>query len=282
MTVHDLSGPWPAFTTRAANVGKLATERALAASAPVVDTRHILAGIVDEQDGVAAVVLRELGVGPAQIDAWLPRSEPDDDLGRVARIDPESALETVGIELDAVRARTDAQFGEGALGPVAANPPPGETVIALYGATKDEALNLGHNYIGTEHQLLAFTAPPGSAGVRHLGELGVDPTAVRGRVLETVARFHVAIDDDRYRVLADRQRALRALVDELDLEPRRAGRPIIAELDHAVWQQWAALYPNPSESMSDDAVRATFLDGIAAAVDDAVAALDRAGIAAPG
>ena len=279
MSVNDLSVPWPHFTTRAANVGKLATERAAATSAPVVDTRHILAAIVDEHDGLAAVVLRELGVAGDQVEAWLAGSEPDDDLGRVTRIDPGTALGSIGIELDAIRARAEATFGEGALGPVATNPPPGEAATALYLATRDEAINLGHNYIGTEHQLLAFTAPEGSIGERHLRELGADPTVVRGRVLETVARFHVAIDDDRYRQLTDRRAALRSQVDELDVDQRRLGRPIMARLEHEIWQQWAALYPNPSESMSDDEVRATFLDGIAVAIERAGADLDRAGIA---
>ncbi len=70
-------------TARPWNVGMLATARAKAAGDPVVDTRHILYGLVAESDGVSGVVLREFGLDTSTLETWSERAGPDDDISRV-------------------------------------------------------------------------------------------------------------------------------------------------------------------------------------------------------
>jgi methylenetetrahydrofolate dehydrogenase (NADP+) / methenyltetrahydrofolate cyclohydrolase len=53
---------------------------------------------------------------------------------------------------------------------------------------QEEALQLNHNYIGTEHLLLGLTRASDTAALRVLGDLGVEPEAIRSRVESTIAR----------------------------------------------------------------------------------------------
>jgi ATP-dependent Clp protease ATP-binding subunit ClpC len=52
--------------------------------------------------------------------------------------------------------------------------------------SQDEAMTLGHDYIGTEHLLLALLAEGEGVGVQALGGIGVDPAALRTTVLDRV------------------------------------------------------------------------------------------------
>ena len=52
-----------------------------------------------------------------------------------------------------------------------------------------EALQLGHNYVGTEHILLALFADPASLGFAILDRLGATYDDVRGRVIEKLSGF---------------------------------------------------------------------------------------------
>lgn len=56
-------------------------------------------------------------------------------------------------------------------------------------AAVSEAINLGHNYIGTEHLLLAFYQEPNSFGTQILVELGGDEATIRADVLGAIAAF---------------------------------------------------------------------------------------------
>jgi ATP-dependent Clp protease ATP-binding subunit ClpA len=82
----------------------------------------------------------------------------------------------------------------------AALPPPAEEVPALIPfdqqtrkvleLTSREALRLGHNYIGTEHILLALLEREGSGGV--LSGLGIDKAAVQARLAAALAAIQAA------------------------------------------------------------------------------------------
>jgi ATP-dependent Clp protease ATP-binding subunit ClpA len=50
-----------------------------------------------------------------------------------------------------------------------------------------EALQLGHNYIGTEHMLLGLVRESNDEAVQILSGLGVDPAQLRDRVLELIS-----------------------------------------------------------------------------------------------
>lgn len=61
-----------------------------------------------------------------------------------------------------------------------------DRVRTLLAMAQKEAIRLHHQYVGTEHILLGLIGDAGSEAVRILGELGVQPAAVRASVHETV------------------------------------------------------------------------------------------------
>ena len=121
------------FTDRARRVVVLAQEEARMLSHNYIGTEHILLGLIHEGEGVAA-----------------------------------KALESLNISLEAVRAQVEEIIGQGQQAPSGHIPftPRAKKVLEL---SLREALQLGHNYIGTEHILLGDPTPfriPGQ-GDRH-------------------------------------------------------------------------------------------------------------------
>ena len=135
------------FTDKARRVVVLAQEEARRLGHTQIGTEHILLGLLREEDGSAAQALESLGVG-----------------------------------LEAARARVEADAGRGSgqSGHIPFTPEAKRTLeLSLR-----EALQLGENYIDTEHILLGLVRDPSSPGARVLAELGGTPEAVRQRVLE--------------------------------------------------------------------------------------------------
>src|SRR5207249_4450241 len=108
------------FTDRARRVVVLAQEEARMLNHNYIGTEHILLGLIHEGEGVAA-----------------------------------KALESLGISLDAVRHQVEEIIGQGQTPPTGHIPftPRAKKVLEL---SLREALQLGHNYIGTEHILLGL------------------------------------------------------------------------------------------------------------------------------
>jgi len=108
------------FTDRARRVVVLAQEEARMLNHNYIGTEHILLGLIHEGEGVAA-----------------------------------KALESLGISLDAVREQVQEIIGQGQQAPSGHIPftPRAKKVLEL---SLREALQLGHNYIGTEHILLGL------------------------------------------------------------------------------------------------------------------------------
>jgi hypothetical protein len=108
------------FTDRARRVVVLAQEEAKMLNHNYIGTEHILLGLIHEGEGVAA-----------------------------------KALESLGISLDAVREQVQDIIGQGQQQPTGHIPftPRAKKVLEL---SLREALQLGHNYIGTEHILLGL------------------------------------------------------------------------------------------------------------------------------
>lgn len=138
------SGAMTRFTPRARNVVVLAAEEARRSGHEAVDTEHLLLGVLHE--GLAADVLGSFGVG-----------------------------------LDDVRGRVEAIVGRSDQVP-SGNLPFTTGAKKVLDASLPEALRLGHNYIGTEHVLLALGAHPG-IGAQVLMEVGADPGRVRAEVV---------------------------------------------------------------------------------------------------
>jgi hypothetical protein len=112
-----------------------------------IGTEHFVLGLLGEGDGVAARALESLGVG----------------------------LQPARDRLEADPAREQDQRAHLPFTP--------EAKRTLEFSLR-EALQLGHDYIGTEHILLALVRDSATAGARMLTELGATPEAVRQRVLE--------------------------------------------------------------------------------------------------
>ena len=136
------------FTDRARRVVVLAQEEARLLKHNYIGTEHVLLGLIHEGEGVAA-----------------------------------KALEQLGISLDAVRVEVEAIIGNGASSPSGHIPftPRAKKVLEL---SLREALQLGHNYIGTEHILLGLIREGQGVAAQVLAKLGADLASVRRKVIE--------------------------------------------------------------------------------------------------
>ena len=141
------------FTDRARRVVVLAQEEARMLSHNYIGTEHILLGLIHEGEGVAA-----------------------------------KALESLDISLEAVRAQVEDIIGQGQQAPSGHIPftPRAKKVLEL---SLREALQLGHNYIGTEHILLGLIREGEGVAAQVLVKLGADLNRVRQQVIQLVQGF---------------------------------------------------------------------------------------------
>src|SRR5690625_3171423 len=118
-----------------------------------IGTEHILLGLIHEGDGVAA-----------------------------------KALESLNISLEAVRAQVQEIIGEGQQAPTGHIPftPRAKKVLEL---SLREALQLGHNYIGTEHILLGLIREGEGIAAQVLTKLGADLARVRQQVNQLLTGY---------------------------------------------------------------------------------------------
>jgi ATP-dependent Clp protease ATP-binding subunit ClpC len=142
------------FTDRARRVLVLAQEEARLLNHGFIGTEHILLGLIHEGEGLAA-----------------------------------KALESLGISLEAVREKVEETIGPaGSTGPSASPPftPRAKKVLEL---SLREALQLGHNYIGTEHILLGLVREGEGVAAQVLVSLGADLPRVRQKVIQLVSGY---------------------------------------------------------------------------------------------
>src|SRR6202050_1430260 len=139
------------FTDRARRVAVLAQEEARMLNHDYIGTEHILLGLIREGGGVAA-----------------------------------KALESLGISLEAVRQQVGEIIGQGQQASSGHIPftPRAKKVLEL---SLREALQLGHNYIGTEHILLGLIREGDGVAAQVLVKLGADPSRIRQQVIQLLA-----------------------------------------------------------------------------------------------
>ena len=139
------------FTDRARRVVVLAQEEARLLNHNYIGTEHILLGLIHEHEGVAA-----------------------------------KALESLDISLESVRGQVEEIIGQGAKPPGGHIPftPRAKRVLEL---SLREALQLGHNYIGTEHILLGLIREGEGVAAQVLVRLGADLARVREQVVHLLA-----------------------------------------------------------------------------------------------
>ncbi|MFU0805592.1 MAG: ATP-dependent Clp protease ATP-binding subunit [Pseudoclavibacter caeni] len=141
------------FTDRARRVVVLAQEEAKMLNHNYIGSEHLLLGLLHEGEGVAA-----------------------------------KSLEQVGVTLEEAREQVEDIIGVGQQPPTGHIPftPRGKKVLEL---SFREALQLGHNYVGTEHILLGLIREGEGVAVQVLVKLGVDLGQLRQIVVQQLAGY---------------------------------------------------------------------------------------------
>jgi Clp amino terminal domain, pathogenicity island component len=138
------------FTDRARRVVVLAQEEARMLNHNYIGTEHLLLGVIHEGEGVAA-----------------------------------RTLESLGISLEAVRREVVEIIGRGQQAPSGHIPFTPQAKKALELSLR-EALQLGHDYIGTEHILLGLIRQGDGVAAQVLVKLGADLNGVRQQVIQVL------------------------------------------------------------------------------------------------
>ena len=141
------------FTDRARRVVVLAQEEARMLNHNYIGTEHLLLGLIHEGEGVAA-----------------------------------KALDSMGITLSSAREQVQDIIGPGQQAPSGHIPFTPRAKKVLEHSLR-EALQLGHNYIGTEHILLGIIRAGEGVASQVLIKLGADPAKVRATVLELISGY---------------------------------------------------------------------------------------------
>ena len=96
------------------------------------------------------------------------------------------SLESLGISLEGVRSQVEEIIGQGQQAPSGHIPftPRAKKVLEL---SLREALQLGHNYIGTEHILLGLIREGEGVAAQVLVKLGAELTRVRQQVIQLLS-----------------------------------------------------------------------------------------------
>src|SRR4030081_1618685 len=142
-----------ACTERGRRGAGVAQEEARMLNHNYIGTEHILLGLIHEGEGVAA-----------------------------------KSLESLGISLEGVRSQVEEIIGQGQQAPSGHIPftPRAKKVLEL---SLREALQLGHNYIGTEHILLGLIREGEGVAAQVLVKLGADLNRVRQQVLQLLSGY---------------------------------------------------------------------------------------------
>jgi ATP-dependent Clp protease ATP-binding subunit ClpC len=203
------------FTDRARRVVVLAQEEARMLNHTYIGTEHILLGLIHEGEGVAA-----------------------------------KALESLGISLETVRQQVEEIIGRGREAPGGHIPftPRAKKVLEL---SLREALQLGHNYIGTEHILLGLIREGEGVAAQVLVRLGADLNRVRQQVISLLGTspgerelgtLHAASDVGSVGViergeLSEVLRRIKSIDSRLSAVEQRVGTgPDMADLDQEIAQ----------------------------------------------
>jgi ATP-dependent Clp protease ATP-binding subunit ClpA len=158
------------FTDRARRVLAGAVEIAHADGLQRASSAYLLLGLFTEPDGVAAKALHEMGVSREAVDAAVQAA---------AQAGEATPTDTVG--------DTDAD-GEAGLGAEAPKRFTADGRRALRNALA-VALELGHNYIGTEHLLLGLYRDPGSPAAATLAAVGASENEVTAHITELLRGY---------------------------------------------------------------------------------------------
>ncbi len=185
------------FTDGARRVVVLAQEEARLLNHDYIGTEHILLGLIAETEGVAA-----------------------------------RALQSLGVKLATVRQQVEQIIGRGGSMPGSHIPftPRAKKVLEL---SLREAMNFGHNYIGTEHILLGLIREGEGVAAQVLVKLGAGLDRVRLKVIELLSSG-AAEATTQGEPLPPLSPALQEIVEEARRQAVVDGAPEVAPL-HLFW-----------------------------------------------
>ena len=172
------------FTQRARRVLSLAHQEAERMRHAAISTEHILLGLIEEEGGIAGHALRDLGLETARVQEM------------VERLAPIGLQESPALELS-VGAQQALEFAI------------------------EEARQLGHQFIGTEHLLLGLVRSTEGLALEVLKKLGVSPEQVRRqtrRVMEESASGPASAGGAPLARREDKKEARTPLVDQLAVD----------------------------------------------------------------
>jgi len=145
---------WDRFTNRAKQVKKLAEKEAQRLNHNYIGTEHILLGLIKLGQGVAVDVLRKLD-----------------------------------LDFDTIRLEVEKLVGAGPSTKVIGKPAHTPRATRVYEIAAEEAQNLKHNYVGTEHILLGLLQEVDGVAAKVLRNLDVDIDKVRQEILQILSGF---------------------------------------------------------------------------------------------
>ncbi len=182
------------FTDRARRVVVLAQEEARGLKHNYIGTEHLLLGLIHEGDGVAA-----------------------------------KAMEMVGIKLEDARAAVVELIGEGEA-QVEGHIPFTPRAKRVFELSLREALQLGHNYIGTEHLLLGLLKEGEGVAAQVFHQLETDPAQIRQAVLQLLQGYQAqgdgreAVGSGGAPIRGERERGNSALLEQFGRNLTQAAR----------------------------------------------------------
>jgi Clp amino terminal domain, pathogenicity island component/UvrB/uvrC motif len=212
------------FAGRGRTVIVLALEEARMLNHDSIGTEHILLGLLRGGEGIAA-----------------------------------QALESLGIDLEAVRQQVVEITGRGEQAPPEHIPFTGRAKKVLELSLR-EAMQLGHNYIGTEHILLGLIREDDGVAAQILVKLGANPSQVRHQVIQLVAAVPVArvtsAGGTEFRLSAVEQRAgIAPDTADLDRQIRQVRTDKGAAAAAEDYERAASLRDRERELLADKASR---------------------------
>jgi len=145
---------WDRFTNRAKQVKKLAEKEAQRLNHNYIGTEHILLGLIKLGQGVAVDVLRKLD-----------------------------------LDFETIRMEVEKFVGAGPSTKVIGKPAHTPRATRVYEIAAEEAQNLKHNYVGTEHILLGLLQETDGVAAKVLRNLDVDIEKVRQEILQILSGF---------------------------------------------------------------------------------------------
>jgi ATP-dependent Clp protease ATP-binding subunit ClpA len=238
------------FTQPARQVIVLAEREAGQMNHDAIGSEHLLLGLLQAADPVAADALGESGISYERALAAVAGQR--EGTGAAAPDEKTAALAAIGVDVAAIRLKAEQAFGPGSLHyPRVRFSPAAKSVLQL---SLEEAAALSHFFIGPGHLLLAILTENGG-GKEVIAALGADAGQVRASVIRRVSPAA-----ERIRVASAEISRLDGMLSALARQGRPEASDLVDRLRHdtgAVYEQASDQSRKLQERLADDLERVT-------------------------